>query len=56
MGPFVSSFGNKYILVVMDYVSKLVESITLQNNGLVLPMQLLVTADQSFAISCSLMD
>ena len=25
MGPFPSSFGNHYILVVVDYVSKLIE-------------------------------
>ena len=27
MGPFPSSFGNLYILLVMDYVSKWVEAI-----------------------------
>ena len=27
MGPFQSSFGNIYILVVLDYVSKWVETI-----------------------------
>ncbi|XP_049365817.1 uncharacterized protein LOC125830680 [Solanum verrucosum] len=32
MGPFVSSFGNKYILVAIDYVSKLVEAVALPNN------------------------
>jgi len=32
MGPFVSSFGNKYILVAVDYVSKWVEAIALPNN------------------------
>ncbi|XP_075085100.1 uncharacterized protein LOC142168331 [Nicotiana tabacum] len=32
MGPFVSSYGNKYLLVVMDYVSKLVEAMTLPKN------------------------
>ena len=32
MGPFVSSHGMKYILVVVDYVSKWVEAITLENN------------------------
>lgn len=31
-GPFVSLFGNKYILVVVDYVSKWVEAIALPNN------------------------
>ncbi|XP_049410599.1 uncharacterized mitochondrial protein AtMg00750-like [Solanum stenotomum] len=32
MGPFVNSFGNKYILVVIDYVSKWVEAVALPNN------------------------
>ena len=27
MGPFPSSYGNKYILLAMDYVSKWVEAI-----------------------------
>ena len=32
MGPFVSSHGMKYILVVVDSVSKWVEAIALANN------------------------
>ena len=32
MGPFVGSNGMKYILVAVDYVSKLVEAIALANN------------------------
>ncbi|XP_075088177.1 uncharacterized protein LOC142170224 [Nicotiana tabacum] len=32
MGPFVSSCGNTYILVVADYVSKWVEAVDLPNN------------------------
>ena len=32
MVPFVGSHGMKYILVVVDYVSKWVEAITLANN------------------------
>ncbi|XP_070017665.1 uncharacterized protein [Nicotiana sylvestris] len=32
MGPFVSSCGNTYILVVVDYVSKWVEFVALPNN------------------------
>ena len=32
MGPFPSSFGNRYILVAVDYVSKWVEAIATQNN------------------------
>lgn len=32
MGPFDIYFGEKYILVVVDYVSKWVDAITLPNN------------------------
>jgi len=32
MGPLPSSFGNEYILVVVDYVSKWVEATTCQKN------------------------
>ena len=32
MGPFVSYHGMKYIVVAVNYVSKLVESIKLSNN------------------------
>ncbi|XP_031394316.1 uncharacterized protein LOC116205794 [Punica granatum] len=32
MGPFPSSFSNKYILVAVDYVSKWVEAVALQSN------------------------
>ena len=32
MGPFPPSFGNQYILLVVDYVSKWVEAITCPRN------------------------
>ena len=32
MGPFPSSFGNKYILLVVNYVSKWVEAIPSRTN------------------------
>ena len=32
MGPFPSSFNNRYILVAVDYVSKWVEAIVTQKN------------------------
>ena len=32
MGPFPSSFGNQYILVAVDYVSKWIEAIPSRTN------------------------
>lgn len=32
MGPCVSSYGMKYILVAVDYVSNWVEAVSLPNN------------------------
>ena len=32
MGPFPSSFGNQYIFLAVDYVSKWVESIVVPRN------------------------
>ena len=33
MGPFPNSFGNQYILVAVDYMSKWVETIPSKTNG-----------------------
>ena len=35
MGPFPSSFGNLYILIVVDYVSKWVEAIAYPRNDVI---------------------
>ena len=35
MGPFPSSFGNMYILLIMDYVSKWVEAIACPRNDVI---------------------
>lgn len=32
MGPFPSSFGNKFIFIAVDYVSKWIEAITSHTN------------------------
>ena len=32
MGPFPKSYGNEYILVAVDYVSKWIEAVTLPTN------------------------
>ena len=32
MGPFYISFGNAYILLVVDYVSKWIEAIPIRTN------------------------
>ena len=32
MGPFPSSFGNQYILVAVDYISKWVKAVALPTN------------------------
>lgn len=32
MGPLIRSYGNKYILVVVDYISKWVKVVALPNN------------------------
>jgi len=33
MGPFSSSFGNQYILVVVDYISKWVKTVPTKTNN-----------------------
>jgi len=40
MGPFPSSFGNHYILVAVDYVSKWVEAIASPTNDVQVVMKL----------------
>ena len=41
MGPFPSSYGNNYILVTVDYVSKWVEAIATQTNDPKVVMKLI---------------
>ena len=40
MGPFPSSYGDKYILVAVDYLSKLVEAIASPTNDAVVVIKL----------------
>jgi len=41
MGPFPSSFGNEYILLAVDYVSKWVEAIPFRTNDAKIVMKFL---------------
>jgi len=41
MGPFPSSFGNEYILLAMNYVSKWVEAISFRTNEAKIVMKFL---------------
>ena len=41
MGPFISSYGNRYILVGIDYISKWVEGIASPTNNHKVVMKLL---------------
>jgi len=41
MGPFSSSFGNEYILLAVDYVSKWVEAIPTRTNDAKVVMKFL---------------
>ena len=43
MGPFSSSYGNKYILVAVDYVSKWVEAIASPTNDAKVVLKLFKT-------------
>ena len=40
MGPFPSSYGNKYILVAVDYVSKLVKAVASPTNDVYVVIKL----------------
>lgn len=42
MGPFAPSFGNQYIFVAVDYMSKRVEAVTLPTNDAKVVIEFLI--------------
>ena len=55
MGPFLISFGNQYILVAVDYVSKWVETVlTRTNDNKVIVKSLKENVISLFGASCTI--
>ena len=55
MGPFSSLFGNQYILVAVDYVSKWVEAIPIRMNDNMVVVKFLKENISFVSVPCALL-